>query len=104
MDDSRFEFGSSFIKPIARTELDELAALHRARPRCPLSIFAHTDPVGDDGYNKPLSGRRALALYALLVRDVAQWEALYTSPMAGDQWGTRALQHMLGALQHDSEH
>ena len=98
IDDSRFRFDSSFIRPIARTEIDDLARLHRTFPASPMSIFAHTDPVGDDAYNKPLSGRRALALYGVLVRDVDLWEELYKAPMAGDQWGQGAIDEMFDAL------
>ena len=98
MDDSRFEFDASFIKPSAKPELAQLAALRAQFPGSPASIFAHTDPVGDDAYNKPLSGRRALALYGLLVRDVDVWEELHATPTVGDQWGATTTQHMLSAL------
>ena len=49
------------------------------------------DPVGTDTYNKKLSGRRALAIYGMLIRDVDTWEKLYSSPYQGDNWGDRGL-------------
>src|SRR5678816_102028 len=90
--DVRFEFDSSFVKPEAEEEIAELHALREAHKRelatgsagppveayPPLSIFGHGDPVGNDDYNKQLSGRRATAIYALLVRDVGLWEQLYS--------------------------
>src|SRR5262249_7303131 len=64
----------------------------------PLSIFGHADPIGNDDYNKQLSGRRAQAVYAMLVRDEELWEALFTQPFGGDQWGNKSLQTMLTAI------
>jgi hypothetical protein len=54
-----------------RDELKILAGLVNKNKGCPLSVFGHADPVGPavdpDGYNKALSGRRATAIYALLI-------------------------------------
>jgi hypothetical protein len=54
-----------------RDELKILADFVNANKGCPLSVFGHADPVGPavdpDGYNKALSGRRATAIYALLI-------------------------------------
>ncbi|MEM9456676.1 MAG: OmpA family protein [Myxococcota bacterium] len=101
MDYSRFEFDSSFIQPWAREEIANLATLHEQHPQSPLSVFGHADPTGNDEYNKQLSGRRALAVYGMLVRDVEIWERLYGSPMAGDRWGERAIQQILATLTDD---
>src|SRR5690242_3540588 len=70
VEDMRFEFDSSFVMPEIAAELRQLAALRKRLPESPLSVFAHADPVGDDVYNKTLSGRRAIAIYALLTRRV----------------------------------
>ena len=75
VDDIRFAFDSSFIAPDSdatstndiRVELAHLADLVKAHPGCPLSVFGHADPTGNDDYNKALSGRRATAVYALLI-------------------------------------
>ncbi|MCH9687351.1 MAG: peptidoglycan-binding protein [Deltaproteobacteria bacterium] len=101
LDVGRFEFESSFVAPRAREELADLGTLHRMFPDSPLSLFGHTDPTGDDAYNKILSGRRALALYGALVRDVALWEELWSQPLAGDQWGSQVAKAMLGSLPGD---
>ena len=94
----RFEFNSSFVSPRAREEIADLARLHRLNPESPISLFGHSDPTGDDEYNKVLSGRRVLALHGALTRDVGRWEALWIEPLAGDAWGTHELQAMLATL------
>lgn len=67
----------------------------------PISIFGHADPVGDDEYNKRLSGRRATAIYALLTRKTKLWEELYSQLYGRDNWGLAAIQTMLRALGRD---
>ena len=67
-----------------------------------MSVFGHADPVGDDNYNKQLSGRRATAVYAVFTRNVDLWEELYANNVSGDSWGFRSLQSMLGALGFDA--
>lgn len=94
-DDMRFEFGSSFVLPGIKTEMQHLAQLIKDHPGCPLSIFGHADPVGNDDYNKQLSGRRAISIYALLTRDTALWEELYRQPAGNNDWGKKALQVMV---------
>lgn len=98
LDDLRFEFDSSFIRPEAHQELIELARLRRDHSDAPLSIFGHADPVGDDVYNKRLSGRRAIAMYALLTRKPEMWEELYKN--GEDNWGLKTVQTMLATLDH----
>jgi len=100
LEDIRFEFDSSILLPEVKQELAQLHALRQRHPGAPLSIFGHADPTGKDEYNKRLSGRRAMAVYALLVRDTKLWENLHHSdPVApGDKWGIRAVQIMLRAL------
>lgn len=96
--DSRFEFDSSFVSPRTRTQMKALARLRAERPGAVLSLFGHADPVGDDEYNKKLSGRRAQAIYALIVRRTDLWEDLFSNPAGGDDWGTDAIQIMLQSL------
>ena len=113
VEDIRFEFDSSFVRPEIANEMAELATLRdehkllvRSTPAVapvplfpPLSVFGHADPVGNDDYNKQLSGRRAIAIYALLTRDVDKWEELFTKPHGGDSWDNKkAVPTMLGTL------
>lgn len=89
LDDLRFEFDSSFVLPETEDELKALAELRKKHEGATLSIFGHADPVGNDDYNKGLSGRRAEAVYALLIRDTARWEKLYSTPHGGDNWAQK---------------
>lgn len=99
MDDIRFEFDSSFVGPDAAEELKLLAILRKNHPKAPLSIFGHADPVGDDVYNKKLSGRRARAIYGLLTRDTGMWEELYSdSEGINDKWGDKSIDRMRSTL------
>ncbi|MEJ7732935.1 MAG: OmpA family protein [Polyangiaceae bacterium] len=102
--DVRFEFDSSRVKPEVAEETPLLARLiaRHARGADPptLSIFGHADPVGQDEYNKQLSGRRAAAVHALLTRDVARWEQLFSNPFGADDWGQASLREMLAVLGH----
>jgi protein-arginine deiminase len=95
VEDLRFEFGSSVPTPEIRAELRNLGTLLDQNPDCPISVFGHADPVGEDTANKDLSGRRATAIYALLVRDPAMWEDLFRRPAGSDDWRDRGLQVML---------
>lgn len=96
--DVRFEFDSSFVQPGVAKEFAKLAKLCSNHPGAPLSVFGHADPVGEDDYNKMLSGRRAQAIYAVLIRDTARWEKLYTTPLGRDDWAASAVQRMLPAV------
>ncbi|MGE5692392.1 MAG: peptidoglycan-binding protein, partial [Candidatus Zixiibacteriota bacterium] len=111
MEDVRFEFDSSFIKPDVAADMPHLADLiekHTLKqvgspPKdipSPLSIFGHADPVGKEDYNKKLSGRRATAVYAMLVRNVELWEELYSNPLGRDDWGKNSILTMLTAVGH----
>jgi hypothetical protein len=101
LEDLRFDFDSSFIRPEGSDEFTALLELRKQHAGAPLSIFGHADPTGKDEYNKTLSGRRAFAVQGVLVRNVSRWESLYDEPLGGDDWGIRAVQHMLGALGAD---
>jgi hypothetical protein len=73
---ARFDFDLSVIRPDAEPELTLLAGMYDATGGAALSVFGHADPVGDDEYNKALSGRRAKAVYALLTHDTHMWNEL----------------------------
>lgn len=113
IDDVRFKFDSSFVLPEVKSEMTVFAELRKQDQRvngAPLSIFGHADPSyrgnfeiasstaqpGDD-YNKTLSGRRALAIYALLIRDPSFWNTLYVNHLGGDIWGEGSISIMLNA-------
>jgi hypothetical protein len=95
VDDVRFDFALSFVRPDIKDEMSLLEALLKQHAGSPVSLFGHADPVGQDDYNKTLSGRRATAIYATLTRRADLWEKLYSSPEGADKWGDPALQTML---------
>lgn len=113
IDDVRFKFDSSFVLPDAKAEMNSFVELRKKDPRvmgAPISVFGHADPsfqgnfeVGSstansgDDYNKTLSGRRAIAIYAMLIRDPSFWNTLYTNNLGGDVWGEDAIRIMLDA-------
>src|SRR5258708_30808266 len=60
LEDIRFEFDSSIVKPETEEELEHLAQLIKehppssksdGKPGFPLSVFGHADPTGSDDYN-----------------------------------------------------
>src|SRR5262245_37967993 len=103
VEDLLFEFDSSFIRPEIKAHLPKLVQLRNQHKEGdafpPLTIFGHADPVGKDEYNKKLSGRRAIAFYAMLVRDTDLWEKLFSEEEGGDKWGTRSIQIMVSEVQ-----
>ncbi len=116
VDNIRFAFGSSFIEPAIKPDLARLGRLLRAHPPpsvagaasppragAPLSVFGHADPTGDDEFNKVLSGRRAQAVHALLVRDPESWNELYARPLGDDVWGVPAIERILVFLGRGGE-
>jgi hypothetical protein len=87
-EDAHFAFDSAVINPNSKPELGKFKTLWDQTGHAALSLFGHADPVGDDEYNKTLSGRRATAMYGLLTRNVDLWEELYTQPFSTDNWAT----------------
>jgi hypothetical protein len=101
--DAHFEFDSSFVLPEAAKAFVTLGKIVFSHDGCPLAIWGHADPEGNTVYNKWLSERRAEAVYALLIRDTAIWERLYshTDGAPGDVWGDKAVRKALSALGFD---
>ncbi|PYV12049.1 MAG: hypothetical protein DMG07_17900, partial [Acidobacteria bacterium] len=48
VDDLRFEFDSSIVRPELSDHLKDLDALLKKHPGAPLSVFGHADPTGSD--------------------------------------------------------
>lgn len=92
-EDAHFGFDSSFVMP-GGFDIGPLKALLDKHPDTKLSVFGHADPTGDDVYNKRLSGRRALAIFGLLTRDLGLWKKLNDTPAGGDNWKPQAEQTM----------
>lgn len=62
-----FDTGKSEIKPSSKPQLDEMAAVLKARPTLRVHIVGHTDNVGSLDANLALSLKRAEAVVAALV-------------------------------------
>jgi len=61
LEDLRFDFDSSFVKPEAKTELGHLAALRKSHDGAPITVFGHADPTGDDGRRSTASLSAAIS-------------------------------------------
>ena len=101
VDDVRFAFDSSFVTPDVTDELQMLVRLRNEHKDAlgrypPLSVFGHADPTGSDDYNKTLSGRRAMAVYAVLISNSEPGHAvsLWQEIARGESWGNRQRQTM----------
>jgi len=106
VDDIRFAFDSSFVTPEITAELQMLVGLRETFKKKnaatgetvypPLSVFGHADPVGTDDYNKALSGRRATAVYAILIShsEPDKAVALWRDIAASESWGANQRQKM----------
>lgn len=76
LEEIHFQFGSSFLLPFD-FDAGPLKRLMNRHKGAKLAVFGHADPVGSESFNKTLSGRRAAAVYGMLVRNVSLWEKLY---------------------------
>ncbi|WP_373059210.1 OmpA family protein [Gemmatimonas sp.] len=68
-----FESGRIALRPEGRQELDKVVAYLTSLPDISVRLEGHTDNVGTDMINNPLSGRRALAAkYYLLSKGIPE--------------------------------
>ncbi|HEX6678619.1 MAG TPA: OmpA family protein [Actinomycetes bacterium] len=69
--DVLFAFDSAKLTPAAQAELEDTAKLIRERAKGTVRVEGHTDSVGSQAYNVPLSQRRAQAVRDALARLLA---------------------------------
>jgi choice-of-anchor C domain-containing protein len=74
-----FDTGESTLRPVARTALEQLAALIREHPDLPIEIEGHTDSVGTLAYNQRLSRDRAESVKRWLAANGAVQESRMTT-------------------------
>ena len=67
LDNVLFESGKATLKKDSDKELTKLLALLKEHPKHHLSIYGHTDAVGNEQKNKQLSQKRAAAIVDYLV-------------------------------------
>lgn len=65
--DILFDSGKADLKPAAKSNIAELAAIMKKYPENILTVKGHTDATGTDKVNKPLSEKRAKAVRDTLV-------------------------------------
>lgn len=63
-----FDFDKANIRPDAAEDLEKLVLLMQEHPTYKVSVYAHTDALGNDDYNVRLSGRRRDAAMNYLKR------------------------------------
>ncbi len=64
-----FETGGAVLTPDSAKQLPEVAAAAKARPVPDISVVGHTDRVGTDAINVPISIERANTVRDLLVKE-----------------------------------
>ncbi|MCG2793303.1 MAG: OmpA family protein [Weeksellaceae bacterium] len=57
-----FDFNSSTLTSLAKTNLDKLVTVLNNNPDTNINIYGYTDSVGSDSYNLSLSAKRAAAV------------------------------------------
>lgn len=87
-----FDTGKSDIKPESKAQLDQMAAILKARPALRVHIVGHTDNVGSLDANLALSLKRAEAVVSALVnthridaRRLSARGVASLSPVAGNR-------------------
>lgn len=93
----QFELNSAELTPLARTQLDTLAAAlnDRRLSRASFNIDGHTDALGDDTTNQRLSERRAASVVSYLVAKGIKPDKLVargygeTKPLTEDHYDER---------------
>lgn len=77
--DGVFRFDHKIIHPSAKAAFAEFWRIRDENPDCPIALFGHADPTGNDDHNHDLAAERAQAVYAVLNRDAAMWYDLFAS-------------------------
>ena len=76
-----FDFNSSTLTPLAKTNLDKLVTVLKNNPDTNINIYGYTDSVGSDSYNLTLSAKRADAVKAYLTSKGVASSRLFTQGM-----------------------
>ncbi len=64
-----YDYDKATLRPESRLALDSLATVMRENPTITIELSAHTDRIGSDSYNLPLSERRARAVTDYLINE-----------------------------------
>lgn len=69
IDNIFYDYNKATLRPESRLALDSLATMMRANPTITVELSAHTDRIGSDSYNQPLSERRARSVVDYLINE-----------------------------------
>jgi outer membrane protein OmpA-like peptidoglycan-associated protein len=98
-----FDTSKCFILPSALDGLRRLTLYYERWSGAHVLVVGHTDTVGPQSYNRPLSCERAESVAAYLHDDVDAWLAWYGADKPFEKrWGTLEDQHMLAHVEDDT--
>lgn len=80
--DVRFEYNSSALTSTAKTNLDRVVTIFEEYPHTDILIVGHTDSIGSQDYNQPLSLKRAQS-----VADYLMMKGVASSRLTTDGMG-----------------
>jgi peptidoglycan-associated lipoprotein len=63
-----YDFNKATLRPESKEALEEVVTMLEDNPNVTIELSAHTDRVGSDTYNEPLSQRRAQSVVDYLIR------------------------------------
>lgn len=69
VDNIFYDYNKATLRPESRLALDSLATMMHANPTITVELSAHTDRIGSDSYNQPLSERRARSVVDYLINE-----------------------------------
>jgi len=99
LDNVLFESGKSTLKKASATELSKLLTLLKENPEHHLSIYGHTDAVGNEDKNERLSQKRAEAIVDYLVANGINKKRLSAKGM-GEQYPIASNNNAAGRLKN----
>jgi outer membrane protein OmpA-like peptidoglycan-associated protein/uncharacterized Zn-binding protein involved in type VI secretion len=97
-----FEIDKCFLLPGAMQGIRGLTRYYNEHPGLHVLVSGHTDPTGDDQYNRDLSNERGQSVADFLTDNVDGWLAYYSNGYYSKRWGVREDQHMLSALSDEA--
>ena len=73
-----FDFNSSNLTTLAKSNLDKLVTVLKNNPDTNINIYGHTDNIGSDAVNLRISGQRAAAVKNYFIAQGVSGSRLFT--------------------------